>query len=292
MNRMSKLKCVLAFLLVVSPAFGQKLSGRVGNPAAKTYIVSSEILHEGTFELQRAFSLASNGSSWVTLTNFNSFPGTNTFSDARTNHHGVYRLVRLNVPAVVTSHPVGVTNLVNQEVRLEGSATGSWPLRFQWLRNGQPIDGATSNKLIFSGREHLSGNYHLLASNAWGLSLSTPAVVKTINPVVTNISGKKIRFVVKSAQGSYIGVGSFETTYHALGNFYTVGSRVELNDSGYWQYGLLNDPAMSRIFLTGSFIYPNNALIDLTFTNTASGKFSLQEFDHAGGQFGDFLFID
>ena len=288
---MSKLKCLLLLSLLVSPVLAQKLSGRLGNPA-RPFILNAEILHEGSYELQRKTTIVSPATNWVTLTNFNSFPGTNSFSDTRTNRQVAYRLVRLNVPPAVTSHPNGTTNLVNQEVRLEGAGSGSWPLRFQWLRNGQPVQGATSNRLVFSGRENLSGTYHLLVSNLWGLELSHPAIVKSIDPVATNISGRKIRYVIKGAQGSYIGSGNFETTYHTLGNYFTVGNIVELNDSGFWQYGILNEPATSRILLTSSFVYPNNAIIDLTFTNSAGGKFILQEFDHSGSQFGDFTLID
>jgi hypothetical protein len=285
---MSMLKCALAFLLSVSPILAQKLTGRIGNPAARTFVIYAEIKDEGSFELQRASTISS---SWLSITNFNSFPGTNVYSYARTNNHHFYRLVQLNIPPVITNQPTGTTNLVNQEVRLEAAATGSWPLRYQWLKDGQPVAGATSNKLIFVGKENLSGNYNLLVSNSWGLALSSAAAVKSVNPVATNIAGKKIRYVIKGAVGSYISSGNFEATYNAQGFYNATGSSVFLNDAGNWQYGLFSGQNIGRIIYS-SFIYANGAAIDLTFTNVNTGTFTLQEFERGGGQFGDFSFIE
>jgi len=285
---MSKLKCALALLLFVFPVLAQKLSGRIGNPAARTFVIAAEIKDEGSFELQRAAGIPAN---WAAITSFNSFPGTNTYSDSRTNNHRFYRLVRLNIPPAITTQPIGVTNRVNQEVRLEAAATGSWPIRYQWLKDAQPIPGATSNKLVFAGKENLSGNYRLLVSNSWGLVLSSVAAVKSINPVATNIAGKKIRYVIKGAVGGFINSGNFEATYNAQGFYNTVGSSVFLNDAGNWQYGLFNGQNIGRIQYT-SFIYANGAALDLTFTNASAGTFNLQEFDRSGSQFGDFIFIE
>lgn len=288
--RMRKLKCVLGLLLLVSPVLGQQLSVRLGNPVAKTTVISAEIKHEGSFELQRTTSLPTN---WASIATFNSLPGTNTFTDARTNNRAFYRVFRLNLPPVVTAHPSGTTNFVNQEVRLEAAATGSWPIRYQWMKDGQPVVGGTSNKLTFPGTVGLSGNYTLLISNLWGLALSSPAIIKTVNPVATSISGKKIRYVVKGAQGSYVSNGSFETIYNSAGFFNTVGSRVDLNDAGSWQYGTFPNQPIGRVLIgNDSFIYPNGAAIDLTFTNFTAGTFNLQAANRPGSQFGDFTFID
>src|SRR5688500_7433411 len=172
-------KCVWLLALIISPAYGQRLSGHPTVRPTKAYHVSAQILHEGSFQLQRAGPAFTN---WLAITNFNAFPGTNTFPDSIAHPHRFYRLVRLTQPPVVTTQPDGTTNFFNQEVRLEGNATGSWPIRFQWLKDGQPIPGATSNKLIFAGRANLSGNFNLIASNSWGLALTTPVAVKTINP--------------------------------------------------------------------------------------------------------------
>ena len=280
--------CAVFLLLLVSPVLGQKLTLRKGSDAAKNVIIAAPVLHEGSFQLQEVPDLFA---SWTTVTNFNAFPGTNTFSFLYTEKQRFYRLVRLNEPVAITAHPAGTTNLVNEEVRLEAAATGSWPLRYQWFRNGQAVPGATSNRLVFSGRTDLSGNYHLRVSNLWSSALTSTAVVKTINPVATNIADRKIRYVIKGAQGSYINSGTFDTTYYGQGHYTTVSTSQNLNDAGNWQYGALTTPGAGRILLQSFFIYPNGAIVDLTFTNTTGGTFNLQEVNRGGRQFGEFVFV-
>jgi hypothetical protein len=285
---MSKLRCVLFLLVLVDPAFAQKLTGRLGNPA-RPFSITAEIRDEGSFELQRSLGSLTN---WVAFTNFNSFPSTNTYGDSRTNLRSFYRLVRLNIPAAITAQPVGATNFAGQEIRLEAAATGSWPLRFQWLKDGQPVEGANSNKLVLSGLVAQSGSYHLVVSNLWGAALSTATAVKIVNPVATNIAGRKIRYVVKGAQGGAIGSGTFDTTYFAAGNYSAVSSNnANLNDQAFWQYGFSTTQPIGRISLINSFLYPNGSVLDLTFTNETSGTYLIQVPNSAARQSGDFTFV-
>jgi hypothetical protein len=284
---MSKLKCVLILFMVVSPVMAQKLSGRLGNPA-RPFEVRAEILDEGSFELQRALGSLTN---WTAFTNFNSFPGTNTYVDSRTNNRSFYRLMRLSVPAVITAQPVGATNFLSQEVRLVAGTTGSWPMRFQWLKDGQPVEGATSSTLVLSGVLAASGNYRLAVSNSWNQALSEAAAVQIINPVATNLAGKKIRYVIRGGQGGAVSSGSFDTTYFALGNYSSVSSNASLNDQAFWQYGFSSTQPIGRIFLTGSFLYPDGSVVDLTFTNLTSGTYLIQVPNSTARQNGDFTFI-
>lgn len=284
---MSKLKCLLILLVSVYPAFAQKLTGRLGNPA-RPYIVTAEILDEGSFQLQRSLGALTN---WVAFTNFNSFPGTNTYGDVRTNPQSYYRLVRLNIPATLTNEPVGATNFVGHQIELQGGGTGSWPLRFQWLKNGQAVAGATSNKLVLTGTLAESGNYSLLISNLWGLDLSAAATVKLVNPVATNLAGRKIRYVIRGGQGGVVASGTFDTTYSSLGSYSAVSNNSFLNDQGFWQYVYSLSQPLSRITIGGSFLYPDGTFTDLTFTNDTSGTFSTQVPNTSARQFGDFSFI-
>src|SRR5689334_9481177 len=114
MGRMLKLRCVLLLLVLVFPAFAQKLSGRLGNPA-RPFTITAETPDEGSFELQRSLGGLTN---WIAFTNYNTLPSTNTFGDVRTNKLSFYRLVRLEVPAAITSQPTGATNYVGQEIQL------------------------------------------------------------------------------------------------------------------------------------------------------------------------------
>ena len=281
-------KSVWLLLLLALPAHAQQLSGKRGNPIAKTYTITAQILDEGSFQLQRSGPGLTN---WTGMTNFNVFPGTNGFSDTITNAQRFYRIIRFQEPPTITSSPVGVTNFYDQEVRLQASVTGSWPLRFYWYKDGQLVAGASSNVLVFPGRANLSGNYAFAVSNSWNIAISSPVAVKTVNPVATSIQGKKIQYVIKGAQGGFLSSGNFETTYGSLG-YTTASPNVFLNDSGQWQYNALSESIGRAMWMPGGFVYPNGAAVDMTFTNLTEGTFNLQVPDVGGRQFGEFKFTN
>ena len=289
-TRMSKYLWLL--LLIVLPAHAQVVTGRPGSPLAKTFVVSSQILHEGTFQLQRSGPGFTN---WLVLTNFNAFPGTNIYLHTITNDQHYYRLMRLTSTPRIVNQPEGLTNLHNQEVRLEVGASGSWPLRFYWFRNAQLIPNATSNVLTYIGHTNLSGTYNVIVSNNWGVALSPNVAVKTINPRLPSIMGKKIQHVIKGQQGGFIGSGSFETTYSNLA-YNTSSADFRLTDSGQWQHGGLpssENPTgaldnVGRVVWSNGFVYPNGTRVDLTYNNFNEGTFELRVPNVSGRQFGDF----
>jgi hypothetical protein len=249
------------------------------------YNISARILDEGSFQLQRSGASVTN---WIVVTNFNAFPGTNSFTDSITNQHRFYRMMRFTQAAAITNQPVGLTNFHDQEVRLEAGVAGSWPLRVWWTKDGAIVPGATSNVLVFAGRANLSGNYKLEVSNSWGTATSSAATVKTVNPVATSIMNKKIQYVIKGREGAaFVGSGSFETTYGSLA-YATTSSNPSLNDQGPWQYGTLNETTGRAILGAGGFVYPNGARIDMTFTNLTGGTYNLTVPNYHGRQFGEF----
>lgn len=277
---------------MMAPICAQQLTGR---PTLRlpNFIVSAEILHEGSFELQRSGPGLTN---WTAMTNFNALPGTNSFTDTITNQQRYYRMVRFTNAPVITTQPVGVTNFYDQEVRLVGAATGSWPLKYFWYRDGELVPGATSNVLVYAGRTNLSGSYVMAASNSWGIALSTAVAVKTIHTVPSSIMGKKIQYVIKGQEGGFIGTGSFETTYGNFG-YQTTSSNFNLNDIGQWQYGVLTqngEPSgnTGRALWIGGFVYPNGAMVDMTFTNVTEGTYNLQLPNFNGRQFGEFKVVE
>lgn len=271
------------------PVFSQNLTGRPGNPAARTYSISAQILDEGSFQLQRSGAGLSN---WTTHASFNAHPGTNGFSDTITNAQSYYRLFRLTNPPTITNAPVGITNFYNQEVRLQVGFTGSWPLRIYWYKDGELLPAATTNVLTFAGRTNLSGNYSVAISNNWGIALSTPVAVKTINPVAATVRDKKIQHVIRGAQNGFVNSGTFETTYGGFG-YTTTSSNFSLNDQGQWQYGALNENIGRAYWMPGGFVYPNGAYVDMTFTNLTEGTFNLRiPGSDTVRQFGDFRFTN
>ena len=282
---MLKFVLVLAALLAIPPVWGERLSAK-WRPARTNYIVVTATLDgEGSFQLQRASGSFSN---WTVATNFNAFAGNVDFEEPMGAAPRIYRLARLTVPVAITAQPQGTTNLFNEPVRLEGAATGSWPIRFQWLKDGQPVPGATSNVLVFNGRAEHSGTYNLLVSNLWSVALSTPVSVKVINPVAPTVSGKKMRFVVETVPGTFPHRGTYDTRFDATGFYTTQSSNVYLNDTGYWQYQRLSENS-ARLFLVNSITYPGG-VVTLSFQTLTNGLYTLAVTGWNGSQGGKFIF--
>ena len=179
--------------LVMTSASAQRLTGKLGNPLLKTFLVGAEIKDEGSFQLQRSDAFTT----WTPITNFNALPATtNVTVDSYADARRFYRLVRLTIPPVITAQPQGITNYSGSSVRLEATVAGSWPLRYQWSKDNQAVAGATSNVLTFDGTLGSSGSYTLTALSPWGNVTSQAAAVLIKYPVATNIAGKTIHFEI------------------------------------------------------------------------------------------------
>jgi hypothetical protein len=244
-----------------------------------------EIPVEGSYVLSHSQSMTN----WEVFTNFNTLPATNYFDYNFTNGNSFYRLQRMAVLPVISQHPQSSTNYSGPEVTLSGDATGSWPLRLQWYKEGAPnpiiIPGATNKTLKLNGTAANAGNYYLMASNSWGIALSSKATVQIASPVPNTVSGKKIHFVI---QGGY-----YDMDCHSDGSYYTVGSSFSLNDSGYWAYGKSqSSEVIGYIQISGSFLYVNGGLFQLTFETPTSGKFVLTATGFSGSQTGTFTFTN
>ena len=80
---------------------------------------------------------------------------------------------------VIATEPVGATVFEQKNVTLLAYAAGSFPLYYQWYRNGQPIAGATSNSLVFAQAAVANdGTYYVVASNSLGTATSDSVTVQ------------------------------------------------------------------------------------------------------------------
>src|SRR5262249_55701126 len=67
----------------------------------------------------------------------------------------------------VTRNPASVVVSVGDSTTFSGQAIGSLPLSFQWLKNSNPISGATNSTLLLSNiQKPGEGDYSLVISNA------------------------------------------------------------------------------------------------------------------------------
>lgn len=83
------------------------------------------------------------------------------------------------VPPSISAHPTGLTALQGTTVNFDVTATGTAPLSYQWMRNGNNINGATlSTYSIASVQGPHAGSHTVRVSNASGLpATSNPAAL-------------------------------------------------------------------------------------------------------------------
>ncbi|MBI4664396.1 MAG: VCBS repeat-containing protein, partial [Verrucomicrobia bacterium] len=93
-----------------------------------------------------------------------------------------------NLPLAVRTHPKDTFAGIGETADLFVTATGPAPLRFQWLRDGQPLPGATNQLLTLSPVQRTAeGDYSAIVNGA-GNSLTSRVAHLTIDPF-TRVSG-------------------------------------------------------------------------------------------------------
>lgn len=84
-----------------------------------------------------------------------------------------------NTPPVITAQPRGVTLYVGEAADLQVAAYGSWPLTYQWRKDGVNVTGATNSTLILSNvTVAATGDYTVVVSNTLGSVTSAVARIE------------------------------------------------------------------------------------------------------------------
>ncbi len=114
-------------------------------------------------------------------------------------HAGFYTLVAANAAGTSTSAPVRIYfrppsilqqplsyDLIQGEVvALSVAADGTRPLNYFWLKNGQPIPGATNATLLVSGGLVTdAGSYQVRVENVASNVVSSVAVLRAVPPLI------------------------------------------------------------------------------------------------------------
>ncbi len=173
-----------------------------------------------------------NGSGILTLALKPAAPGTNiaaSFGDGELG--GAKACLRVTVlqtepPSVsaITVQPAGTNLPVGSTVRLSVTGTGSIPLVYQWLRNGEPMAGGHGAALTLSNLQpEQSGGYSVIVTNTLGSATSTVATV-TVDST---------RLIVPIAGGEDVWISSA-----APGGNYPA-DRVEVRRASEVRYGLV-----------------------------------------------------
>jgi alpha-tubulin suppressor-like RCC1 family protein len=81
-------------------------------------------------------------------------------------------------PPIFHQHPVSQLGYSGGQCQLTATASGEWPISYQWWHEGRPLGGATQATLILSGLAAAdAGSYWVGASNSLGTALSSNALV-------------------------------------------------------------------------------------------------------------------
>jgi len=163
-------------------------------------------------------------------------------------------------PPTITRQPVSANAIVGGQVTLLVEATGP-NLSYQWLKNGQRLEGATSAELTLSNvQTNDAGNYSVVVSNPAGRVASRTAVVGVVASgqitfgLITYLKlddgGANGTTAANSAPGGQAGqiqggVGDFQPGQ--------VGNAIALNGAG--SYVLVPDyPKVSRAMTAAGWV--------------------------------------
>jgi hypothetical protein len=91
---------------------------------------------------------------------------------------------------VITAQPAGVSVMVGESAILEVSVSGDGVLIFQWEKDGQVIDGATSNRyeIPLASLDHV-GDYRVRIANEGGVAVSEVARLSVTSMTVDGPAG-------------------------------------------------------------------------------------------------------
>jgi len=87
----------------------------------------------------------------------------------------------------ITRNPVSTAAYVGGSATFSAQVLGSLPLSYQWLRNGEPVSGATAPVLVLSDLQtSAAGEYTLRASNSTGTN-TTQVARLTVNERIASL---------------------------------------------------------------------------------------------------------
>ncbi len=143
-------------------------------------------------------------------------------------------------PAIAVQ-PAPANSFKGESITLTAIATGSLPITYQWLKDDQPIPGATNPSLVLTNLQPAdSGSYSLLARNAAGEILSDPAALEIADltrPVITAQPRNRTILPGTSASFSVTATGSTTFDYQ-------------------WRFGTQNIPNATNATLTLTNVQP------------------------------------
>ena len=172
------------------------------------------------------------------------------FPNAWNNVLSIYRnLIPLQDPPRIVRQPVSRTVIPGEPIQFSVVATGTNPLRYQWLFAGNPLPGATQTALELNNvQPPPTGDFLVIVSNAFGAVTSLPVRLRALQPACTPVPSGIVAWwpaegtgveVIGTNQVQGVGAGSFAAglvgqafALAAESNALTVASSPELEFRG------------------------------------------------------------
>ena len=108
---------------------------------------------------------------------------------------GQITILQVDMPPMITTQPVGQTNVVGDDVTFSVTASGTAPLSYQWRLDGSPLAGRTATNLMLTHvQQSQAGGYTVVITNIAGAVTSTVAPLRvnlppdTTAPIITIVS--------------------------------------------------------------------------------------------------------
>jgi hypothetical protein len=183
--------------------------------------------------------------------------------------------VRLRfLPPSISVHPRGQTNPAGSSVTLEVSASGTFPLTYQWYKDKLPLAGKTNSQLPLSGlTASNAGNYYVFITNRAGRVVSQEALVTVIGAQKTPAGIYMGKFAGQSDSGGFAIMVRPEGLAYAVGyntpqeeGVFIQSFKVAL-DGGFNAVTVQKGKALGNITETG---------ISGTFVNSTGGSGSFR----------------
>jgi uncharacterized delta-60 repeat protein len=194
------------------------------------------------------------GATNATLIISNTAPGdSGGYSVVVSNQDGLtvssLALLTVNPPPTITSQPLAQTALAGGRTSFSVLASGTTPISYQWLKNGQQIPGATLNALSLNIVQFTdAGMYSVAVSNAGGSVLSANA-----------------RLGVSSPQNGDVDA-SFDTSYVINGTVFSAAIQPDGKVVIGGDFTRVNGMAFGRVARLNS-----DGSVDNNFQNAMSG---------------------
>ncbi|MDB6174571.1 MAG: C-terminal target protein [Chthoniobacteraceae bacterium] len=96
-------------------------------------------------------------------------------------------------PVIIAAHPGSQIKNPGSDVTFSVAVTGSFPLTYQWRKNGQSIPNATSASYTISpAQESHEGSYDVVVTNELGSATSNVATLSINDPVIITASPQPV----------------------------------------------------------------------------------------------------